>query len=99
MINPTSDDYHFIWEDRTRRVEGEIPKFYCVLSEGIAERGKQVDFAFTFLAEDIGTFESFWLFRVEKYNLECFFLFVATVREPFVCCSLVHLEMRSTVMG
>jgi len=32
MINPTSDDYHFSWEDRTRRVESEIPKFYCVLS-------------------------------------------------------------------
>ncbi|KAG5334606.1 HYDIN protein, partial [Acromyrmex charruanus] len=99
MINPTSDDYHFIWEDRTRRVEDEIPKFHCALPEGIAERGKQVDFAFTFLAENIGTFESFWLFRVKKYNLEYLFLFVATVREPSVCCPRVHLKMRPTVMG
>ncbi|XP_071647191.1 hydrocephalus-inducing protein isoform X1 [Temnothorax longispinosus] len=99
MINPTSDDYHFAWEDRTRHAEGEIPKFHCTLPEGIAERGKQVDFAFTFLAEDIGIFESFWLFRVEKYNLECFFLFVATVRESSVCCSLAHLKMRPTVLG
>ncbi|XP_011066010.1 PREDICTED: hydrocephalus-inducing protein-like [Acromyrmex echinatior] len=99
MINPTSDDYHFIWEDRTRHVEDEISKFHCALPEGIAERGKQVDFAFTFLAENIGTFESFWLFRVEKYNLEYLFLFVATVREPSVCCSRVHLKMRPTVMG
>ncbi|KYQ52600.1 Hydrocephalus-inducing protein [Trachymyrmex zeteki] len=99
MINPTSDDYHFIWEDRTRHVEDEIPKFHCALPEGIAERGKQVDFTFTFFAENIGTFESFWLFHVEKYNLDCLFLFVATVREPSVCCSRVHLKMRPTVMG
>ncbi|XP_011690764.1 PREDICTED: hydrocephalus-inducing protein homolog [Wasmannia auropunctata] len=99
MINPTSDDYRFTWEDRTHYCEGEIPKFHCVLPEGIAERGKQIDFAFTFLAEDIGTFESFWLFCVEKYNLECLFLFVATVREPSVCCPLVYLKMRPTVIG
>ncbi|XP_018395325.1 PREDICTED: hydrocephalus-inducing protein [Cyphomyrmex costatus] len=99
MINPTSDDYHFIWEDRTRHVENEIPKFHCALSEGIAERGKQVDFSFTFLAENIGIFESFWLFRIEKYNLECLFLFVATVREPLVCCPRIHLKMRPTVIG
>ncbi|XP_036144321.1 LOW QUALITY PROTEIN: hydrocephalus-inducing protein [Monomorium pharaonis] len=97
MINPTSDDYRFAWEDRTSHVEGEIPKFHCVLPKGIAEKRKQVDFAFTFLAEDVGTFESFWLFRVEKYNLEYFFLFVAMVREPSVCCSIVHLKMRPTV--
>jgi len=99
MINPTSDDYHFVWKDRTRRVESEIPNFHCVFPEGIAKRGKQVDFVFTFLAEDIGTFESFWLFSIEKYNLECLFLFVATVREPSVCWSLVHLEMKPTVLG
>ncbi|KAM0731376.1 Hydrocephalus-inducing protein [Formica fusca] len=99
MINPTSDDYHFIWKDRTRRVESEISNFHCVFPEGIAERGKQVDFVFTFLAENIGTFESFWLFSIEKYNLEYLFLFVAIVREPSVCCSLVHLKMKPTVLG
>ncbi|XP_072764383.1 hydrocephalus-inducing protein homolog [Anoplolepis gracilipes] len=99
MINPTSDDYHFAWKDRTRRVESEVPNFHCVFPEGIAERGKQVDFVFTFLAEDIGTFESFWLFSIEKYNLECLFLFVAIVREPSVYCSLVHLKMKPTVLG
>lgn len=99
MINPTSDDYHFAWEDRTCHVKGEVPKFHCTFSEGIAERGKQVEFAFTFLAENIGVFESFWSFCIEKYNLECFFLFVATVREPSVCYSLAHLRMRPTVMG
>ncbi|XP_018351511.1 PREDICTED: hydrocephalus-inducing protein homolog [Trachymyrmex septentrionalis] len=99
MINPTSDDYHFIWEDRTRHADDEISKFHCALPEGIAERGKQVDFAFTFFAENIGTFESFWLFRVKKYNLEYLFLFVATVREPLICCPRVHLKMRPTVMG
>ncbi|XP_039306783.1 hydrocephalus-inducing protein homolog [Solenopsis invicta] len=99
MINPTSDDYRFTWEDRTRHIEGDIPKFHCELPEGIAERGKQVDFAFTFLAQNIGTFESFWLFRIEKYDLEYLFLLVATVREPSICCSLAHLKMRPTVLG
>lgn len=99
MINPTSDDYHFIWKDQTRHFENEISYFHCVFPEGIAERGKQVDFVFTFLAENIGTFESFWLFSIEKYTLEYLFLFVAIVREPSVCCPLVHLKMKPTVLG
>ncbi|XP_014477569.1 PREDICTED: hydrocephalus-inducing protein homolog [Dinoponera quadriceps] len=99
MINPTSDDYHFAWNDRTCHAEGAIPNFHCVLSEGIAERGKQVEFAFAFLAERVGTLESFWLFSIEKYSLECLFLLVAIVREPSVYCPLVHLRMRPTVLG
>nr|XP_012219399.1 PREDICTED: hydrocephalus-inducing protein homolog [Linepithema humile] len=99
MINPTSDDYYFTWKDQTRRMEDEILNFQCILPEGIAERGKQIDFEFTFFAEDIGIFESFWLFSIEKYNLECLFLFVANVREPSVYCSLAHLKMKPTVLG
>lgn len=99
MINPTSEDYCFAWSDRTRYAEGEIPNFHCVLSEGVAERGKQVVFAFAFLAECVGTFESFWLFSIEKYNLECLFLLVAIVREPLVYCPLAHLRIKPTVLG
>ncbi|EFN85832.1 Hydrocephalus-inducing protein [Harpegnathos saltator] len=99
MLNPTSDDYRFAWSDRTRHAEGEIPNFHCVLPEGVAERGKHVEFAFAFLAERVGTFESFWLFSIEKYNLQCLFLIVAIVREPSVYCPLVYLRTRPTVLG
>ncbi|XP_032675908.1 hydrocephalus-inducing protein-like [Odontomachus brunneus] len=99
MINPTSDDYRFAWSDRTRHAEGQIPNFRCVLSEGVAERGKQVEFTFVFLADRVGTFESFWLFSIEKYNLECLFLIVAFVREPLIYCPIAHLRMKPTVLG
>ncbi|KAG7200298.1 hypothetical protein KM043_017763 [Ampulex compressa] len=54
MINPTADDYHFTWKDRTRRPDDEVPNFHCTIPEGIAERGKRTELSFTFLAEDVG---------------------------------------------
>lgn len=99
MINPTSDDYRFAWSDRTRHAEGEIPNFHCLLSEGVVKRGKHVEFAFAFLADRVGIFESFWLFSIEKYNLECLFLLVAIVREPSVYCRLAYLMMKPTILG
>jgi hypothetical protein len=80
-------------------MEDEILNFQCLLPEGIAERGKQVDFEFTFFAKDIGIFESFWLFSIEKCNLECLFLLVANVREPSVYFPAAHLKMKPTVLG
>lgn len=67
--------------------------------EGMAERGKQTDLAFTFLAEDVGVFESFWLFSIERYNLECLFLVVGIVTEPSVHCLTVHVKLKPTILG
>ncbi|XP_043251741.1 hydrocephalus-inducing protein-like [Colletes gigas] len=99
LINPTMDDYRFTWKDRTPHLADEISNFHCTVPEGIAERGKQTDLAFTFLAKDVGVFESFWLFSIERYNLESLFLVVATVTEPSVHRLTVHVKLKPTILG
>lgn len=99
LINPTTDDYRFSWTDRTLHRVDKMPNFHCTVPQGIAKRGKQTDLAFTFLAEEVGVFESFWLFSIERYNLECLFLVVGVVREPLVHCLTVHVKLKPTILG
>nr|XP_034173204.1 hydrocephalus-inducing protein homolog isoform X3 [Osmia lignaria] len=99
LINPTTDDYHFSWKDRTCRGVEDISNFHCTVMEGMAERGKQTDLAFTFLAENVGVFESFWLFSIARYNLKCLFLVVGIVTEPSVHCLTVHVKLKPTILG
>nr|XP_031837905.1 hydrocephalus-inducing protein-like [Nomia melanderi] len=98
LINPTTDDYRFSWTDRTLHRVDKMPNFHCTVPQGVAERGKQTDLAFTFLAEEVGVFESFWLFSIERYNLECLFLLVGIVREPLVHCLTVHVKLKPTIL-
>ncbi|XP_076283506.1 hydrocephalus-inducing protein [Lasioglossum baleicum] len=99
LMNPTTDDYRFTWTDRTSHLVNKVSNFHCTVPEGIAERGKQTNLGFTFLAEDVGVFESFWLFSIERYNLECLFLVVGTVTEPSVHCLTVHVKLKPTILG
>ncbi|XP_076237948.1 hydrocephalus-inducing protein-like [Calliopsis andreniformis] len=99
LINPTAEDYRFSWRDRTPRLADEISKFQCTVLEGIAESGKRIELAFTFLAEDTGIFESFWLFSIERYNLRSLFLLVGNVTEPSVHCLTIHARLKPTTLG
>lgn len=99
MINPTADNYHFSWKNHTPYFINEVTNFQCLVPEGVAERGKQTEMAFTFLSTDVGIFESFWMFSIEKYDLECLFLFVAIVKEPVVYCTKPYLKMKPTLLG
>ncbi|XP_076763005.1 hydrocephalus-inducing protein [Xylocopa sonorina] len=99
LINPTTDDYRFSWRDRTLRGTDEISNFHCTVTDGVAERGKRTDLGFTFLAEELGVFESFWLFSIDRYNLECLFLLVGVVTEPSVHCLTVHVKLKPTILG
>ncbi|CAL7939802.1 unnamed protein product [Xylocopa violacea] len=99
LINPTADDYRFSWRDRTLRASDEISNFHCTVTDGVAERGKRTDLAFTFLAEELGVFESFWLFSIDRYNLECLFLVAGVVTEPSVHCLTVHVKLKPTILG
>ncbi|XP_043589559.1 hydrocephalus-inducing protein-like isoform X1 [Bombus pyrosoma] len=99
LINPTVDDYYFSWTNRSPLGPNEISNFHCAVTEGVAERGKRTDLAFTFLAENVGVFESFWLFSIDRYNLECLFLLVGIVTEPSVYCLTIHVKLKPTILG
>ena len=93
------EDYNFWWSDYTIYQLEDVPSFTCETTEGRIERGKQSSVSFTFFAQDIGTFESFWSFKIDKYEAETLFLLVAHVTNPEVYCLPVHLQLKPTVLG
>lgn len=99
LINPTLDDYDFIWTDCTDYKLAEVSNFHCPTPKGNIQQGKRSKVSFTFHAENLGTFESFWSFKIDKYALESLFLIVANVVEPQAYCLPVHLQMKPTVLG
>lgn len=99
LVNPTTEDYHFTWKDLTPRGPEDLPLFHCPREEGLAESGKRADIVFTFSAEDFGTFESFWRFSIDRYQLETVFLLVAFVTEPSVSCPNTMLKLKPTILG
>lgn len=98
-MNPTTEDYRYIWTELKIQSIGDIPIFQCLTECGLAQRGKQTDMTFTCVPEDVGIFESFWLFKIPTYEIDTVFLLVANVNEPSVCCSKTRLTLEPTVLG
>lgn len=58
-----------------------------------------VEAIFSFVPCILGTFEKFYDFHIEKYNLTTNFLMVGVAREPCVFFSTPHLTLNNTVTG
>lgn len=63
------------------------------------EEGRVVEAIFSFIPCILGTFEKFYDFHIEKYNLTTKFLMVGVAREPCVFFSTPHLALNDTVTG
>ncbi|XP_066585112.1 hydrocephalus-inducing protein homolog [Prorops nasuta] len=99
LINITRYSYNFSWTNKTGNFDGDVQKFQCLTPEGKAESGKKAEMCFSFLADNIGTYESFWLFSIKQLRFECLFLFVGIVKEPSVYCQRNYIKMKPTVLG
>ncbi|XP_067007991.2 hydrocephalus-inducing protein [Anabrus simplex] len=99
MINPTQSNYSFIWKNIDGIKTKPVSPFQCITPEGRVESGKQTTIQFSFMAEDIGTFESFWNFCIPKHNIEVPFMVIATVTEPAVMFVGAHIDLNPTIQG
>ncbi|XP_043285632.1 hydrocephalus-inducing protein homolog [Venturia canescens] len=99
LINPTSENYRFTWKDLSARGPEQLPYFQCAREEDLAESGKRSRVKFSFFAEEIGTFEAFWRFSIDRYSLQTLFLLVANVAEPSVRFSETRVRMKPTIVG
>lgn len=54
---------------------------------------------FGFLPQSTGTFEAFYRFYIQKYNLSRTFLLAGIAREPNICFTRPHVHMKPTVTG
>lgn len=76
--NPTNIDYEFIWEE----LSNSDKSIKCVISHGICASGKSQTMIFEFLPINMGTFESFYEFKIPEQNIRLLFLIVGIVKEP-----------------
>lgn len=84
MTNPTDKDYSYSWINCDNEASSALNMFKFQSHRGILKSQNKVDVTFDFNVNSSGSFESFWIFKIEKYNVEMLFLLVAFVRDPLV---------------
>lgn len=99
MINPTSEDYSYRCSRLLVNENEEDLEIQCSRETGLADRGKRTMINFTFVPKDMGTYESFWMFEIEKYDLTTMLLIVAKVCQPDVTCKRALLKLPSMRIG
>lgn len=99
LINPTTENYRFYWKDLTLRESDQLPFFHCAREQDVAESGKRTKITFSFFAQEIGTFQAFWRFSIDRYDLQTLFLLVTTITEPSIHFSETRLKMKPTIVG
>ena len=99
LINPTSDNYNFKWKNLSEDSSENESLIQCLKLSGKVEKGETVKMTFSSSPDEIGVFETFWLFEIKEYDLKTLFLIVANVMEPSVCCKCPKIKMNPSVIG
>lgn len=61
--------------------------------------GKSAEAVFVFTPIELGTFEAFFVFEIERYELKASFLMVGVAREPRIYFGRTHVELAPTTIG
>ncbi|GJQ69846.1 hypothetical protein Trydic_g22394 [Trypoxylus dichotomus] len=96
IINPTGESFSFRWTPAPRN-NNDISLFHCNTPEGSVTKGKMAEAFFTFVPRKHGTFETFYLFIIEKYNIATTFLLTGVARNPCIFFSTSHLVLEGTL--
>ena len=99
MINPTNTDYSFEWIKEDQNDAKKHDQFTCLTSSGTLISGKKFEISFEFEPNSLETQESFWKFRIPKYDLTVPFLLVGHVSEPKVLFERSHITFKQLLIG
>lgn len=99
MINPTNADYNFEWVKEDQNDAKKHDQFTCLVPSGTLTGGKKFDITFEFEPNSLETQESFWKFRIPKYDLTVPFLLVGHVSEPKVLFERSHITLKPLLVG
>ncbi|XP_058802835.1 hydrocephalus-inducing protein homolog [Phymastichus coffea] len=99
LINPTTEDYSFRWSRLSIEDDDNPFVMQCSQENGFVERGKRTRTTFILAPKRVGTFETFWTFEIDKYDLKVLFLIVAHVCEPSVTCKNTLLKLPTATIG
>lgn len=98
IINPTDEGFTYKWES-LEATSRNLSLFNCHTQKGSVDGKKLTEATFSFIPNELGTFEKFYNFVIEKYELITTFLMVGTAREPCVFFSTPHVVLKNTIMG
>lgn len=98
MINPTNDSFTYKWE-AVQTLDNDLSLFNCYTPNGTVDGNKLTEAIFSFMPNELGTYEKFYRFVIEKYELSTTFLMVGIAREPCVFFKSPHLNMKNTILG
>jgi hydrocephalus-inducing protein len=99
IINPTNTDYDFEWIKEDQNDAKKHDQFTCLVQNGTLHSGKKFDIEFEFEPNSLESQESFWRFRIPKYDLTIPFLLVGNVSEPKVLFERSHISFKSLLIG
>jgi hydrocephalus-inducing protein len=99
IINPLNADYEYEWtrEDQNDLKKGE--NFTCQMQSGVLKSGRNQDVGFEFVPNEVGIRESFWKFKIPKYNLCVPFLLLGEVSEPKIVFDRSYVMFKPILVG
>jgi hydrocephalus-inducing protein len=74
-------------------------QFNCLQMSGLLKSGRSYPITFEFEPTEIGIQETFWRFRIPKYNLTVPFLLVGNVSEPKVNFDKSHVSFKPLLIS
>lgn len=99
MINPTVDNYSFMWANDDDPDPKVIPSFSCTTPKGSIASGRKQEVQFDFMSHDLGITESFWKFMIPEQNISVPFLLVGSTVDPAVEFDRSHLNFKALLIG
>ena len=99
IINPTNVDYEFEWVREEQNDGKRHDQFTCLHPKGRILSGRKYDLGFVFEPDEIGIKETFWRFRIPKYDLSVPFLLVGNATEPKVIFDRAHVSFKPLLVG
>ena len=101
LLNPTSVDYEFEWSrEEQRDARHRLDQFACVLNaRATLPSGKRCTVAFEFTPSESGVQETFWRFRIPRFELSVPFLLVGHAAELRVLLDRSHVAFRPLLKG
>lgn len=100
VVNPTSQGYEFEWmQEEEKAALNKKNMFRCLTPKGIILSGKKFEMAFEYIADSIGTHESYWEFKIPTEKVVQQFLVVGQVIEPLVLFESAKVDFGPLLVG
>lgn len=80
-------------------IDKDLSLFNCLTPNGTVDGRQLTEAIFSFIPNELGVYEKFYQFVIEKYELSTTFLMAGTARDPCIYFSTPHITLKNTILG